>query len=221
MDERERIWMEDDTRQRLLDAAETLFAEHGFAGTSLRIITTRARANLAAVSYHFGSKDELIRAVFARRLGPLTEERLARLAALEAGGRAVTVEAALVAFIEPALCLRREGPHGECFTRLLGRVLIEMPDPLRELLRHQYGRLLERFQQALARTLPDLPPEDLRWRLRFTLGVLSFAYIAAPPRDPGGDRTAGSEEWLLQQLIQFLSAGLRAPALDAKEAAAA
>ncbi len=213
--------MEEDTRQRLLDAAEALFAEHGFAETSLRKITARAKANLAAVSYHFGSKDELIRAVFARRLEPLTEERLARLTALEAGGRAVTVEAALAAFIEPSLRLRREGPHGERFTRLLGRVLIEVPDSLRELLRHHYGQLLERFQQALARTLPNLPLDELRWRLRFTLGVLSFTYITAPPREPGGDRTAGSEEWLLQQLIRFLSAGLRAPALDANKMAAA
>ncbi len=212
--------MEDDTRQRLLDAAEALFAEHGFADTSLRAITARAKANLAAVNYHFGSKDELIRAVFARRLEPLTGERLARLAALEAGGRAVTVEEALAAFIEPSLRLRREGPHGERFTRLLGRGLIEIPDSLRELPRHHYGQLLERFQQILARTLPHLPPGELRWRLRFTLGVLSFTYIAASPRAAEADQIAGGEERLLQQLIRFLSAGLRAPELDADGAAA-
>ncbi|MDS4031939.1 MAG: TetR/AcrR family transcriptional regulator [Candidatus Contendobacter sp.] len=206
--------MEDDTRQRLLDTAEALFAEHGFAETSLRAITTQARANLAAVHYHFGSKDELLRAVFARRLKVLNEERLARLAALETGGP-VTVEAVLTAFIEPSLRLRRAGGQGERFTRLLGRAQIEASAGLRDFLRDQYAPVLERFQQTLGRTLPQLQPEELRWRLYFTLGVLSFTYAGARlPQIPFAARVAGDEEWLLRQLIQFLAVGLRAPPLE-------
>lgn len=206
--------MEDDTRQRLLDAAEALFAEHGFAETSLRAITTQGRANLAAVHYHFGSKDELLRAVFARRLKVLNEERLARLAALETGGP-VTVEAVLTAFIEPSLRLRRAGGQSERFTRLLGRAQIEASAGLRDFLRDQYAPVLERFQQTLGRTLPQLQPEELRWRLYFTLGVLSFTYAGARlPQIPFAARVAGDEEWLLRQLIQFLAVGLRAPPLE-------
>lgn len=205
--------MEDDTRQRLLDAAEILFAERGFADASLRAITARAKANLAAVNYHFGSKDALIRAVFARRLEPLNAERLRRLTALEAGGRPVTVEAALAAFIEPSLRLRREGVHGERFTRLLSRMLIDGSEASRALLRDRYASVLEQFQRTLARTLPQLSAGELRWRLYFTLGVLSFTYASVPPRLPFVPHASEDEGWLLNQLIRFLAAGLRAPPL--------
>ena len=207
--------MEDDTCQRLLDAAEALFAEHGFADTSLRAITARAEANLAAVHYHFGSKDELVRAVFARRLKALNEERLAQLTALETGGGLVTVEAVLTAFIGPSLRLRRAGLQGERFTRLLGRAQIEAPEGLRGFLRDQYAPVLERFQRTLVQTLPELSPVDIHWRLCFTLGALSFAYAGALwAWLPFKVREVGDERWLQQQLARFLTAGLRAPPLE-------
>ncbi len=206
--------MEDDTRQRLLDAAEALFAERGFADTSLRAITARAKANLAAVHYHFGSKDELLRAVFARRLKALNEERLVRLMELETGGGPATVEAVLTAFIDPSLRLRRAGVHGERFTRLLGRAQVEASETLRDFLRDQYAPVMEQFQRTLVQALPELLPGEIRWRLYFTLGVLSFTFAGARlPRMPFAVRASGDEEWLLRQLIQFLAAGLRAPPL--------
>ena len=214
--------MEDDTCQRLLDAAETLFAEHGFADTSLRAITAQAEANLAAVHYHFGSKDELVRAVFARRLKALNEERLAQLTALETGGGLVTVEAVLTAFIGPSLRLRRAGLQGERFTRLLGRAQIEAPEGLRGFLRDQYAPVLERFQRTLVQTLPGLSPAEIRWRLYFTLGALSFTYAGSPwPRLPLAVRETGDEAWLQGQLVRFLTAGLRAPPLEEKTGEAA
>jgi len=214
--------MEDDTPQRLLDAAEALFAEHGFAETSLRAITTRARANLAAVHYHFGSKDELLRAVFARRLTALNEERLARLAVLETGGEPITVQAALAAFIEPSLRLHRAGIQGEQFTRLLGRAQIEAADGLRDFLRDQYASVLERFQRTLVRLLPELSPGEIRWRLYFAVGVLSFTYAGAPSsRRLFAVQGFGDEAWLQQQLIGFLTAGLRAPPVEEKAEEAA
>ena len=207
--------MEDDTSQRLLDAAEALFAEHGFAETSLRAITTQAKANLAAVHYHFGSKDELLRAVFTRRLKLLNEERLARLTALETGGGSVTVEAVLAAFIEPSLQLRRAGVQGERFTRLLGRAQIEASTTLRDFLRDQYAPVMERFQRTLVRLLPELPPGEIRWRLYFTVGALSFTYAGAPsPRLLFASRESGDGLWLQRELIRFLAAGLRAPPVE-------
>ena len=209
--------MEDDTRQRLLDAAEALFAEHGFAETSLRAITTQARANLAAVHYHFGSKDELLRAVFARRLQVLNEERLARLTVLEAGGGPVMLETVLAAFIEPSLQLRGAGVQGEQFTRLLGRAQIEASEALRDFLRDQYAPVLERFQRTLVRLLPELSPGEIRWRLYFTVGALSFTYAGAPsPRLLFTAPESGDEAWLQQELIQFLTAGLRAPPVEGR-----
>jgi AcrR family transcriptional regulator len=214
--------MEDDTRQRLLDAAEALFAEHGFAETSLRTITARARANLAAVHYHFGSKDELLRAVFARRLKALNEERLAQLTALETGDGPVTLERVLAAFIEPLLRLHRAGVQGEQFTRLLGRAQIEASDALRDFLRDQYGPVLERFQRTLARLLPELPPGEIRWRLYFSVGALSSAYAGTPsPRLLFATPESGNQAWLQRELIQFLTAGLRAPPVEEKAEEAA
>src|SRR5258706_10616177 len=72
-----------ETRTRILDAAEELFMQHGFEGTSMRLLTAKAGANLAAVNYHFGSKDALIEAVFPRRLGTMNSSRIAELHRLE------------------------------------------------------------------------------------------------------------------------------------------
>ena len=204
--------VEDDTRQRLLDAAEALFAECGFASTSLRAITGLAKANLAAINYHFGSKDELIRAVFARRLQPLNAERLMQLAALEASGRPLTVEEVLAAFIEPSLRLQLEGVQGARFTRLLGRAQTEASESLHEFLRDHYAPVMVRFQQTLARILPQLSAEELTWRLQFTLGVLLVTYGGVLlPRAPFISQSPQDAEWFLRRLILFLAAGLRAP----------
>src|SRR5260370_25101598 len=79
-----------ETRTRILDAAEELFMLHGFEGTSMRLLTSRAGVNLAAVNYHFGSKDALIEALFRRKLDPMNTARIAELDRLEseAKGRA-------------------------------------------------------------------------------------------------------------------------------------
>lgn len=205
--------VEDDTRRRLLDAAEALFAECGFAGTSLRTITGLARANLAAVNYHFGSKDELIRAVFLRRLQSLNEERLMQLAALEASSGPLTVEDVLAAFIRPSLRLQLEGVQGARFTRLLGRAQTEVSESLHEFLRDHYAPVIRRFQQTLARILPQLSAEELTWRLQFALGVLSVTYGGAVLRTPSVPQSPQDVEWLLQRLVLFLAAGLGAPSM--------
>src|SRR5947208_16884641 len=67
------------TKERILDSAESLFMEHGFEATSLRSITAAAAVNLAAVNYHFGSKEELFQAVLTRRLDPMNHARLSFL----------------------------------------------------------------------------------------------------------------------------------------------
>src|SRR5512134_3133369 len=103
-----------DTKERILDAAEALFMVQGFTATSLRMITTRAGVNLAAVNYHFGSKDELVRAVFTRRLGPLNRERVALLEELEeqAGGRPLVPEQVLEAFLTAGVRVARDARRG-------------------------------------------------------------------------------------------------------------
>ena len=201
----------DHTADRILDAAEALFAAQGFALTSLRQVTRQANANLAAVSYHFGSKDALLQAVFERRLVPLNQQRLTRLEALRANPQPTQLEDLIRAFIEPALDLAGDGVP---FVRLLSRSYGEASEELRDTIHAQYRQVLDRFRHEVAITLPWLPDAELRWRLQFLLGAMSYSLggidllrlIASCELQDSGNREA-----LLQRLVTFLSAGLRAP----------
>jgi AcrR family transcriptional regulator len=115
------------TKDRIIEAAEQLFAESGIAATSLRHITSRAGVNLAAVNYHFGSKDALVEAVYRRHLEPLNSARLNNLEQLEAAakGRPLGVETIVRAFVEPLVEQARTGDSGAVLTRLLAQSLHE------------------------------------------------------------------------------------------------
>ena len=187
-----------ETRQRILDTAERLFAERGYAATSLRSIIAAARVNLAAVHYHFRSKEALLDAVIARRIEPVNRERLALLA--ECGDRGL--EGVLTALIEPPMRLASD-PACATFLKLMGRIHAEADVSL---IRKHFGEVIERFLKALARALPDLPPEDLYCRAFFCIGIMAHTLLAA--RDIVG--VAG--EVTTERLVAFMSAGFRAPA---------
>ena len=200
-----------DTREALLDAAEGLFAEHGVQAASLRAITQQAGANLAAVHYHFGSKEGLVKAVFSRRVGPLNQERLNRLDECEGG-----VEEVLRAFIEPLLKMRRETPESSRqFARLMGRSFSEPNEEVRTIVTEEFGPMVRRFTTALARRLPHLPEREILWRFHFVAGAMahtiSCGYLLE--RYSEGACRAGDVEEALEHLITFLAAGLRAPAV--------
>lgn len=165
----------DDTKTTILDAAERLFAERGFAATSLRELTGRANANLAAVNYHFGSKEGLAIAVLARRLGPINAERRRRLDMLATGP---TVEAIVRAFLEPVFRTATGLPddalsRGGGFCQLFGRLMVEQPPFLRPFLAEQFRELGWRFATVLQQTLPNLAPATAWWRLHFLVGAMA------------------------------------------------
>lgn len=205
-----------DSRERILDAAERLFARRGLAATSLREIAAAARANTGSIYFHFKTKAELTREVFRRRLGPLDAERLARLEACE---RAAAPEPAalrdiLEALIEPLARLTRgSGGGGLHFLGVLGRTYSE-PDPeIIRMLERDHGDTLERFRGALARALPDLPPDELRLRFHFALGSVAHALGSDVTwRMVSGRRpAAGAWQHVLDALLPFLVAGFEAP----------
>ena len=202
-----------DTREALLDAAEGLFAEHGIQASSLRAITQQAGANLAAVHYHFGSKEGLVRAVFSRRLGPLNQERVRQLEECERaeGG----VEEVLRAFVGPVLKMKREAPEGSRrFSRLMGRSFTEPSEEVRAIMTEEFGPMIRRFSAALARRLPHLPQPEILWRLHFAAGAMAHTAACGyllEHHSEGACRAADPEA--LEHLITFLSAGLRAPAV--------
>ena len=213
------------TKNRLLDAAEGLYADHGIDATSLRAITAAADANLAAVHYHFGSKQALTEAVFSRRILPIKKERLRILDGLErdAGDRSVPVESIVEAFVLPALKVSRD-PHrgGKNFIRLMGRIYTEPGGALGDLLVQQFGEILRRFGDALGRALPQLPPNELLWRFHFMVGAMVHT-ISDPGklhRLSGGRCDPDDIDGVSARLVTFLASGLRAPLHAAAEESA-
>ena len=212
------------TKDKILDAAEALFMEHGFEATSLRSITTAATVNLAAVNYHFGSKEELFQAVLTRRLDPMNQERLDLLTRLEhdAGPAPLPCDRILSAMFVPALRLARDPERGgKNFLRLLGRAYADPAPFIRKFLAEQYATIIARFKAAFGRALPDLPAKELSWRLHFIMGALSYTLAGTDALRLIAELTpaeTGNDEVLLQRLAPFLLAGLQSPLPDGADA---
>jgi AcrR family transcriptional regulator len=208
-----------DTKERILDTAERLFAKQGYAATSLRGIIAEAGVNLAAVHYHFHSKEALLEAVILRRSVPANRERLALLDRFEEEGEGnpPSLEKVIEAFVAPTLRMSRDPQSGGIvFMKLLGRLHAEGV-LLPRILTSQFGDVLERFGAALRAALPDLPPEDLSWRLNLAVGALAQT-LRGGSKDletisnlPLSVSPASDSENVLERLVAFLSAGFRAP----------
>ena len=200
-------------RDRLLVAAERLFAEHGWAAVSIRTITAAANVNLASLHYHFGSKENLLEEIFAARARPIAEERL-RLLDLCAEGpeRPPLLEQILDAFLRPALTLGIEPRFGgPTFVKLRARLATESEAIGRRILAAAFDESSRRFLEALELAMPHVPRKDLQWRFHFLLGTMVYTMAdkgriqaltgnACDPRDV---------ESALHYMIPFLAAGFR------------
>ena len=210
-----------DTRERILDAAERLFMESGYEGTSMRMITGAAGVNLAAVNYHFGSKEALLREVFRRRLAWLNRERLRLLDEMEAQakGEPLKPSAILEAFFGTLLHMGTdESLGGMTFLRLLGRTLTEPADFIRTFFAGEYAEVVDRYKRALFRALPDVPHEEIIWRFHLMLGAMSYAIAGTDALQvvTGCELDLKNEgpqaaELLSARVMPFLLGGLRAP----------
>ena len=198
------------TKERILDAAETLFAQHGFGGTSLRQVTSQADVNIAAVNYHFGSKENLVNEVFRRRMDEMSGQRLARLrAAIEAD--AADLEGILAAFVEPPLAMAQDRHGGGAFIRVIARAYAEKNDSLRRFLSEQYGHVLREFAKAIAGCMPGLSKEELYWRLDFLAGSLTYAMADfGMIKRPVGVSEQEHRQRAARELIRFAAAGFKA-----------
>ena len=204
------------TKERILDAAERLFTEHGFDATSLRMITSAAEVNLAAVNYHFHSKDALIEAVFARRIGPLNQKRLEMLEACvdRAGSGPLPLEEVIRAFVTPVIRMRQEAiDRGADFAPLFGRMYSDPSGSARRSFLAQMRQIAQPFTDAFGRALPEIPLGELLWRIYFTIGVIAHTlagghYLLAMSR---GLCDASDTEGLIERMVAFVAAGMRAP----------
>lgn len=194
-----------DTKTRILDAAQKLFGDKGFEATSLRDITTAAQVNLAAVNYHFQSKDSLIDAIIERCVGPVM---LRRMEMLDAAGPSPTLEQVVEAFVQPTLDV-----DFATVVPLMGRILATPDQFMERFFRKKVSQVAERFMAALTQALPELPQTELLWRLHFMAGgvahILLFSRVL-PAMTHGlcdlTDRAA-----LGRRLTAYFTAGFRSP----------
>ncbi|MCW8859992.1 MAG: TetR family transcriptional regulator [Deltaproteobacteria bacterium] len=206
-----------DTKTRILDCAEQMFARAGFHSTSLRKLTQLADANLASVNYHFGSKEALLQAVIERRLLPLNKIRHKKIEEIITQAREQERPPAaadlLQAFVVPTLEFRNSSPGAQDFIALIGRSLSE-PD---ETVRHCFLSLaLPIFQflfEGLRQALPQIPAAILLARLQFIMGTMSHVMCMGnlnafqKPDFP----EALEQNVLMDQMLKFIQAGLEAP----------
>lgn len=201
-----------DTKTKILNAAEQLFADRGFADTSLRLITSQAEVNLASVNYHFGSKKELIQAVLARYLEVFVPGLTDALNELNERDERAEQRNVFECLVSPLLALNAFKHRGTTtFLQLLGRGYVENQGHLRWFITTHYGQMLELFNQAVQSANPHLSKEEIFWRLHFTLGTVVFtmasskALIDIAKADFNDDVDI---EGLIRKVIPFISAGV-------------
>lgn len=206
-----------DTKNRILDAAEGLFAREGYHKTSLRAITGDAGVNLAAVNYHFGSKTALLEAVFDRRLIPLNKLRRERLDQVRKiareEGHPPRVDDIFEAVIAPTMAFHGSGPGAEDFITLAGRALSEPAETVREIFMRHMDPLFALAFEMLKEALPNLPAHDLFWRLQFAIGAMSHTMrmYGKFRLVPEGVTPHADTEALTEMMVRFVTAGMEAP----------
>jgi AcrR family transcriptional regulator len=205
------------TREIILDSAEHLFAERGVAATSIRDITGAAGVNLGAINYHFGTKQNLVAAVFTRRLEPVSKRQWALLDEVEreAGGRPPRLEALIEAMIRPSVERSfAAGKRDTAFMRLVGSCYGEPNPEVERRIRSHLEKVWIRFAGLVSRALPGLTHEDMYWRIRFMVGAFHHTLLttgregAVPPEIKKGLNA----ETMIRRLVTFAAAGIRAGA---------
>lgn len=211
---REIKFPQSESKLRLLEAAEQLFAERGFETVSVRDVTQLAKANVAAVNYHFGSREGMVALVVSRYLIPVNEERLARLDALERkwSGKAVPLEEIIDAFVRPVVGLVRKSELSQSlFGKLVGRIFAMRGEGLPPAVEEQMKTLIERFTRALGKALPTVSQEELVWRMHFLVGSIIHMLMNQEmlQRLSGGASGNPTMEVTLGRFVRFAAAGLR------------
>jgi AcrR family transcriptional regulator len=200
-----------ETKEKLLDAAEYLFGENGYSATSLRQIIARAKANLASIHYHFGSKQELLEQVILRKVSPINEQRLKLLDRFEseAAPNPAPVDKIVEAVIMPAMLINKD-PQ---FLKFMGRMHSEGLIP--EIAKRRFEPLINRFLAAAHRAHPDITMVELVWKIHFMMGAMAHTLLARPETYP--KLAQESQSTIAKRLIAFISWGFRAPEVIEKE----
>ena len=210
-----------ETVDRILDAAELLFAEKGFSETSLRMITSKAKVNLAAVNYHFGSKNDLIQAVFSRFLTPLSqlmEEGLKESHWAEEGVAPPELQDILRLYTRSLLRIPTRNENGvSIFMRLMGLAYTQSQGHLRKYLEEEYARTFRLFMKLVKASTPELSAQERFWRIQFTLGAVAFTMSSIQQLSEIFENKPGVKadpERVVNYLVPYLLAALKAEGID-------
>ena len=199
-------------RDRILDAAEHLFAERGFDGVTLRQIASKAGVDVALASYHFGKKDELFTAVFQRRASELNSRRLAALAEAkrEAMPSTVSVEAIISAFLRPLEDVQREGDSGWHHYLALIAYVNNHTYWGQRLMSSAFDQLVTEFISALKAALPEAPNDKIYWCYHNLSGALTLTLARTGRIDRLSEGACRSDDYrsAYDQMIPFMAAGV-------------
>ena len=209
------------TQQKIMDSAESLFAETGFNDTSLRQITSQAEVNLAAVNYHFGSKKALIQAVLQRYLQvvmPRLNEEFERLLARQTANQLMDV---LAVFVRPLLELNEVKSQGTTlFLQLLGRGYTDTQGHLRRFISQHYGSVLNKFVLLVQQSCPRLDAAEIFWRLHFSLGTIVFTMASSEALFDIAEADFDEQpdiESVIRRLLPYLAAGISAISIQPEQ----
>ena len=212
--------MTSSTIDRILDAAEAEFSAHGFVETSLRTITGKAKVNLAAVNYHFGSKKGLIQAVTDRFLGPLTQNLHAQLSTYEKSfskshNDEQELQVLLGILARSCQHVAQQNHHSlAVFARLISTAYSQSQGHLRKHLSYQYGASFLYFMKLLRKHMPEMTDEQFFWRFHYLLGILVFslssseALLAICEREYASNR---SLDQIMVDIVPVMASAAQAP----------
>ena len=209
-----------EARERILEAAEKLFAVDGYDAVSFRDLTAAAGVSLSAIHYHFGSKEAVFAEVFARRSSLLTKRRLELLeAARRYGGRPPSLESILDAFLRPGFEVTR-GDRNDLFNRLRARVSLERGGTTREIVSCAFDENDLIFIDELKAALPALTHEDVHWRFHFLVGAMIYTMSDSGQLEglSGGACSPSDTDFALASMVQTFSALFRSPSMHRSRA---
>jgi AcrR family transcriptional regulator len=199
-------------RDKILKAAEMAFAEHGYAGTSLRQIVKRAHVTQALVTYYFGSKEALFKEIFMRRGREIATKRMQALQALRAGGARYTLREVIASYLRPALEMRRTR-EGRAFIRLQARMHTEPPRFADRLRRQVYDDTVREYLSAIRTVVPQLSERTANWRMVLMIGAYLYAHSDAHRLAEVSQGVCDPDDLdeMLEQITSFVVGGLMAP----------
>ncbi|WP_395015064.1 TetR/AcrR family transcriptional regulator [Dongia sp.] len=201
--------------ERILDAAECIFADNGFSETTTRMIAEASGANQALIRYYFGTKEKLFEKVFKRRGMEISGRRHVLLDELEMAPTAPTARQIIEAYLQPQWELKKKGAkNGGAFVKLQARLHNEPIEAAFKLRREVYDLPVRRYIAALQRALPNVDPTEVAWRMVFLIGT--YLYMLSDVHrfsDITNIRLPKDDKVVLDHLVRFLEAGMAAPGI--------